>query len=216
MSQRLPAATTANFPSLRSVDVAVVSRTTLLGRIHAQTGPHPSTWSQFRFFGPTGSRFDHQPPPARNHPSRGILYAALRTPSASILATCVLEVGQDRLAVELSRDHPYFVVFRPTRDLRLLDLTSSWVARAGGNAAIASGLRSTARGWSRKIYARYPDLDGVRYGCSLNPAAVSIALYERAVTAMPARPEAHVPLSHPALRAELEAAAADFRLELFP
>lgn len=194
-----------------------------MGRIHNQGGGHPTSWEQFRNYGPTGSRFDHQPPPATLHPRRAILYAApahatrRRVPAVPVLRTCVLESFQGRRAIELTRDDPYFVLFRLERDIRLLDVADSgWVARAGGNAAISSGLRSASRNWSRSIYAVYPDLDGIFYTCSLDPSARSVALYERAEDALPMRPAAHLPLSHAALRPELETYAMQYELPLIP
>jgi hypothetical protein len=217
VSQRLSAPDTARFPTLAAAHVKTIPAGTLLGRIHWQGGLHPTTWDEFRRFGPTGSRFDHQPPPRSVHSSRGILYAAIRAPKASILETCVLECFQQRRVVELRRDDPYLVLFETTRELRLLNLASSnWITRAGGNAAISSGLRSMSRGWSRAVYRTYKDVDGLYFPCSLNPPARSIALYERAVSALPARPLVHMPLTHASLRAELEAYASDYVLGLLP
>jgi hypothetical protein len=124
-------------------------------------------------------------------------------------------VFRERGVVEVSRDAPFFVLFRMARPVRLLDLADSdWVTLAGGNAAIASGPRGIARDWSRAIYRRYQDVDGLYYSCSTVPPARSVALYERAADAIPARPAAHLPLSHPALRTELEAYASELRLGL--
>jgi hypothetical protein len=215
VSERLPAPDAARFPALAKSHVKVVKPGTLVGRIHAQGGPHPTTWGAFRWFGPTSHRFDHQPPPPRVHPTRGILYGATPRYWAPVLETCVLECYQDRRVIELRRDDPYFVLLRTMRPLRLLDVAdSSWLARAGGNSALSSGLRSTARDWSRAIYRTYPDVDGLYYASSLNPAARNVALYERARSAMPQRPDGYWPLSHPALRAELEEYAATFGLGL--
>lgn len=217
MSERLPAPEAGRFPSLAKAHVKVLPAGILLGRIHAQGGSYPTSWDGFRCYGPTPSRFDHHPPPRRVHPTRAVLYAAPRLQRAAVLETCLLECFQVRRVIELSRDDPYFVLFRTTRPVRLLDVAdSNWVARAGGNGAISAGLRSTARDWSRAIYRTYPDIDGVYFSCSLNPAARSVVLYERAVSAMPRRPDGHWPLSHPALRAELEVYASSFALGLVP
>jgi hypothetical protein len=204
------------FPRLARSHDKVLPAGTLLGRIHAQGGSSPTSWDEFRYFGPTGARFDHQPLPQRVHPTRGIYYAAPRTRAAIILETCVLECYQSRRVIELRRDDPYFVLFRTMEPLRLLDLTSNWVTRAGGNAAISTGRRSMAREWSRAVYREYPDIDGLHFDCSLNPAAISLAIYERGTRAMPARPSGHWPLSHPALRADLEGIASDNHLGLIP
>lgn len=225
MTERLPPPDPALFPRLAAGHVHVLDPDRLLGRIHATAGRHPTAWRGFRFFGPTSARFDHHPPPPRRHPVRAVLYAVStvigrQDGQPPVLRTCVNEVFGDRGAVELSRDGPFFVLFRPVRPLRLLDLADSdWVARAGGNAAISSGLRSTARRWSRAIYRHYQaedTVDGLLYVTSTMPPARSVVLFERAADALPARPLAHLPLTHPALRAELESYAADLHLHLLP
>lgn len=225
MTERLPRPDTALFPPLSSGHVRILGSGQLVGRIHASTGAHPTAWNTFRFFGPTGARFDHQPLPRRLHPARGVFYGAPlldddRGRPIPVLRTCVAEVFRDRGAVELSRDAPFFVLFRLARPLRLLDLADSdWVTLAGGNAAISAGLRSTARAWSREIYRRYTDADaveGVFYTCSNIPPAQSVALFERAADALPARPQVHLPLTHPSLRPELEEYADKLHLHLLP
>jgi hypothetical protein len=220
VTERLPPPDESLFPPLASRHVRVLPSGHLIGRIHATSGRYPIAWSDFRHFGPMTARFDHQPLPRRLHPTRGVMYA---TPVVAgkagqplpVLRTCVAEVFRERGVVELSRDAPFFVLFRLARPVRVLDLTDSdWLTLAGGNAAIASGPRGVARDWSRAIYGQYADIDGLYYGCSTVPPARSIALYERAADATPSRPSAHLPLSHPALRAELEAYASELRLGL--
>ncbi len=137
---------------------------------------------------------------------------------APLLRTCVAEVFRDRGVIELRRDSPYYVLWRPVQPLRLLDVADSdWVTFAGGNAAVSSGLRSTARDWSRAIYRHFtgPDaLDGIVYACSNIPPARSIVLFERTADALPSRPQLHLPLADPALRAELEVYADELQLDL--
>lgn len=149
--------------------------------------------------------------------------AALSGPDGavlSVLRTCLAECFRDRGVIELSRDSPYFVLFETTRELRLLDVADSlWITRAGGNAAISSGRRSTARSWARAIYRRYtgPDaVDGVSYTCSIMPIARSVALWEQARDAVPVRPAGLHPLASAALRAEIEVRARVLDLGLLP
>ena len=88
---------------------------------------------------------------------------------------------------------------------------------AGGNGAISTGLRSVARDWSRAIYRHYTGskaVDGIFSTCSHLPPARNIVLFERAADALPSRPGLHLPLAHPALRAELEHYAHQLGLEL--
>lgn len=135
-----------------------------------------------------------------------------------VLRICVAECFRDRGAIELSRNAPYYVLFRTTRPLRLLDvMDSDWVTLAGGNGAISTGLRSMSRDWARAIYRHYKGtqrVEGIHYGCSNIPPARSIALFERARSALPQKPDVHLPLTHPALRAELEHYANQLNLDL--
>lgn len=143
--------------------------------------------------------------------------ARISATSQPILRTCLAEVYRDRGVIELARDRPYFALFDLARPLRLLDLADSrWVTEAGGNAAISSGLRSTARDWARAIYRHYPDVDGVIYACSNIPAARSVALWERARSAVPRRPSLNRPLDDAALRPAIDTFATEMKLELDP
>ena len=67
--------------------------------------------------------------------------------------------------------------------------------KVGGNAAIASGLRSQSRKWSRVFHEAYPDFHGICYRSSLNPAWLVFALYERALPALPRAPVLHAALT---------------------
>jgi hypothetical protein len=162
------------------------------------------------------------------HPTRAVLYAAPELPlpdvppvdrdSPPILRTCLAEVYRDRGLIELRRDDPYVVLFELARPVRLLDVADSdWLMLAGGNAALSSGRRSAARDWARAIYRHYAGqeaVDGLFYLCSNVPSARSVVLWEPARDALPERPHLHLPLAHPALRAEIEVYAAQLRLEL--
>ena len=75
-------------PEVKTVDAG-----TSLSRVYFRGGPHPTTWRQFRAYGPVPSgRFDHhQPPPRRKE--RAILYAAIEAP------TCLAEVFQETTGI---------------------------------------------------------------------------------------------------------------------
>lgn len=215
MTERLDPPDISRFPDLDRRHIARILAGTLLGRIHSQGGSHPTRWNDFRHWGPTNSRFDHHPAPPRTHPDRSVLYVAPRLAGRGpVLRTCVAECFRDRGHLELSRDSPYFVLMRPTRDLRLLDLADSdWVALAGGNAAISSGPREVCRLWAAAIWSHYGDaLDGLLYTCSNIPSERSAVLWERAADAMPAKPALHLPLTSADLRADLEHAASQLHL----
>lgn len=220
MSERLNPPDVALFPRLGTSHVVELPKGMLLGRIHSQGGPYPTRWDEFRSFGPTGSRFDHHPPPPpRQHTDRSVLYAAPRLPGrGQVLRTCIAECFRDRGHIELSRDAPYFVLFRLAQPVRLLDLADSdWVSLAGGNAAISSGPRDMCRQWAASIWQQYGDgLDGLLYTCSNVPSERSAVLWERAVPAVPDKPAAHPPLTSSDLRADLEVIAEQLHLGVIP
>jgi len=220
MTESLPRPDTHRFPDLRDSDVRFVPAGTRLGRIYPGGGSHPSTWNTFRAWGPTRARFDHQPPPPREHPTRRVMYAAAYLPgmdgsqSYPLLPACLAEVFRDSGLVDTVAQSPCFTLFDVTRDLRLLDLADSdWVTRAGGNGAISSGSRGKSRAWARAIYRHYGSLsplkahqrvDGVIYPSSNIPPARSVALWETAADALPTRPALNDPLTVRGLRPALE------------
>jgi len=131
------------------------------------------------------------------------------------LDTCVREVFSSTGTIDLSTDEPWFVLWQPTRVLRLLDVVDSpWIARAGGNAAISSGARGVARQWSRRAYAEYLDIDGLYYEASTLPAYRSAVLFERAQTALPGAFVLNLPLNHPGLRPAVSRIAYDYGMHL--
>jgi hypothetical protein len=173
-----------------------------LWRIYFRGGPHPSRWNGFRSFGPTGARYDHQPPPAKRH------RRAIRTPRTR--SDVLAEVFQQTRVIDRFADSPALAAFSLTRDLQLLDLTGAWPTRAGASMAINSGSRATARAWSRAIYAAYPNVEGLRYASSMNANQPAFALYERARSAPPTTAALDLPLATPALAAPLAAEAIRF------
>lgn len=212
-----PPPAAADLPRLRSADL-IPSTGMVAVRLYRVDGAHPQSWDQFRFHGPlAGMRFDHQPPPTRDHPHRGVMYAALGGPRAGAdpLDVAVLETFAERGVVPVSRGSHWLVLWRPTRRLRLLDLAgSNWLARAGGNAALMSGPRAVARRWARTIWNAYGELDGISWSSSVLPAGRSLVFFERAADAVPTHPLLHVPLQHPRLLAPLARIAEEYGLDL--
>jgi len=175
----------------------------LLWRIYFRGGPHPTAWNSFRAFGPSGARFDHQIAPPSSQ-AREILYAAQSGP------TCFAEVYQDTRVIDRTRRDPWLVGFELARSVVLLDLTGTWPTQAGASMAIHSGPRSRARRWSQAIYSAYPTVEGLLYCSSMNANKPAVALYERARTALPARPMFHRSIGDPLLAPAVARAAQAF------
>lgn len=190
---------------LRAVgaDRTIAAKGSLLWRVHCRGGAHPARWSQFRSYGPTDARFDHQLPPPRLQ-DRAILYAAAAGP------TCLAEVFQSTRTIDCRRDDPWLVAFELRRDVPLLDAAHTWPTRAGASMALATGPRARARRWSQAIYAAYPDLQGIAYPSSMDANEPAFALYERARSALPTTPAFHRSLADPWLVRYLDHAARAF------
>jgi hypothetical protein len=212
VTEYLPPPDPTRFPVLADEHVQLIRPGVPVGRIYFAGGPFPAVWDDFRWFGPTGSRFDHHQPPARVHTGRAIMYLAPALTDSrytmSVLETALVECFRDTGTVDASTDLPHLVLFTPTRPLRLLDLADSdWVTIAGANAAISGGRRDTARRWASAIYDHYTGagaVDGLIYTTSNKPANRSIALWERGADALPDRPDLNEPLNHLALRPAVE------------
>lgn len=178
-----------------------------LWRIYAQGGPHSAQWYDFRFFGPTGARFDHHVRDSRGNPcvqARGIYYAG--GPDEGIMI-CLAEYFQSTGVINRKRRSPWLVAFELTRDVLLLDLCAVWPTAAGASMAINTGPHARARGWSVSIYEAYPHIEGLWYSSSMYANKPAVALYERARTAIPATPLFHRALADPALFGRLDRAA---------
>jgi len=190
-----------------SPDVRSLPAGTALWRLYFRGGRHPAFWNTFRAFGPTRGRFDHQVPPSKVQVRR-ILYAAEEGP------TCLAEVFQDTRVIDRAAHDPWLAGFELAEPLDLLDLTGSWPTRAGASMAVSSGPRPRAQRWSRAVYEAYPDIQGLYYPSSMHGNRPSIALYERAVSAVPSIPIFHRPLIDPALLPVLSRVAKDLGYSL--
>ncbi len=185
-------------------DIRTLTKGTRLWRIYFQGGEHPGAWNTFRHFGPTNSRFDHHLPPSAAQ-DRGILYASEDG------AVPFAEVFQEDRVIERRRNSPWLAAFDLAAPVALLDLAHDWPTRAGASAAINSGPRSRARRWSQRIYDAYPAIAGFWYPSSMGGNRPAVALYERAVPALPSHPVFHRALEDPALTAIVLRAAGRFR-----
>jgi hypothetical protein len=180
-------------------DIVQVHPATRLVRVFTIAGRHPQEWDGFRRIGPLPhARFDTHPPGPRGRPTdaptEGVLYFGLSA------RTSVAEVFQDTSVVDRQTRQPFLVVARPTRPLRLLDLTGLWPTRAGASQEISSGPRARTQEWARAIRAAFPDLDGLWYRSSMDSGNPAVCLWDPpAGAALPPIPDALVPLDHPGL-----------------
>lgn len=188
-------------------NTVVLALRTVVWRIYKTRGAHPVVWNALRFFGPTAARFDHHDPPRRVQ-SKGILYGA------GDITTCIAEVFQVTRVVDRALDAPWLVGFELQRDLLLLDLTGAWPTKAGASMAINTGPRPRAQRWSRSLYAAYPAVEGLLYPSSMHANKPSVALYERAASALPPAPRFHRALLDATLEPRLSQAASDLGYSL--
>lgn len=180
----------------------------LVVRVHPLGGPHPLPWDGFRSFGPTSSRFDHHPPPPKEHPRRRIAYGAVGDDAfTTVLAEYFQDASGGVAPIDRRLHTPAVSAFRLARPIRLLDLRSGWLTRAGGNQAITSGPRWRAREWAQVIHRVHTDVDGLLWASSVWAPGECVALWERAQRAMPPEPELHRLMSDPVLDVPLAHAA---------
>ena len=179
-------------------DVVALAPVTPLVRIYRAGGSHPSHWNSFRAVGPVATaRFDPHPPHADGRLATasgyGTVYLGLT------LRTALAESFQAARVIDRHTGSPWLTVWRPTRTIRLLDLTGTWPTRAGASQAIATGPRDRSRAWARAIFAAYDDVEGVWYRSSMDAGRPAVCLWERARSAVPSRPLVNQPLDAPAL-----------------
>ncbi|MBA0128173.1 RES family NAD+ phosphorylase [Haloechinothrix sp. YIM 98757] len=180
-------------------DIVAVHPATRVVRIFTAAGRHPQNWDTFRYTGPLPhGRFDPQEPDNGgapvSDPHNGVLYFALSA------RTGIAEVYQSTSTVDRITREPHVVVMRPTRTLRLLDLTGLWPTRMGASQEIASGPKKVTQVWARAIRKAYPDLDGLWYPSSMDSGNPAICLWDPpARSALPGTPDLLLPLSHPGL-----------------
>ncbi|MDE0224964.1 MAG: RES family NAD+ phosphorylase [Gammaproteobacteria bacterium] len=173
-----------------------------LWRVYFRGGEHPSRWNQFRTFGPTDARFDHQ---LEGQPAKGraIMYLALNP------VTCLAEVFQKTRTIHRSHRKPALVGFPVTQPLKLLDLTGAFPTRVGASMGLMTGARSVSRNWARELYVAYPEAQGLGYPSSMHANAVAIVLNDRVdpAGALPDSPRFHKALDDPGMITLLKNAA---------
>lgn len=188
---------------------------TLVWRIHFAGGAYPTRWSEFRYVGPTASRFDHHRSNVKglgdnknNVQDRGIMYLAKNGP------TCVAEVFQATRVIDRHSGSPWLTGFRLQKAIKLLDLSGVFATTLGASTAIHSGPRPRAQRWAQQIYEAYPKIEGILYCSSMYGNAQALALFERGERAIPSLPVFHRALNDAAILAMLSATAKEIAYQL--
>ena len=162
-----------------------------LVRIYPTEGEYPTAWNRFRWEGPLeGARFDpHRPPLCRQE--RGVLYSAESGP------TSIAEVFQDTRVIDPSFKGRRLAIFGLEVGVRLLDVSDEgWIQAAGApRLFLRDEGRTVTQIWSRLIYEAYPDLHGISYPSARHQGGTNIALFERAIFALPAEPREDLALT---------------------
>lgn len=156
-------------------------------------GPYAVRFGRMRSFGPLASaRFDPHPPPAGDHPTERVLYAA------SDLATALAERFRHSREIRGSApDAPGVYAWTPNRPLRLVDLRDTGALRLGASHTLSTGPRSITRTWAQAIRAAWPDADGLAYTSSMSGRSC-LTLWAPAADSFPAAPDFAKLLSDPA------------------
>ncbi|TVT61820.1 RES domain-containing protein [Amycolatopsis rhizosphaerae] len=195
----LPPARAALAHELHPEDIVAVHPGTRLVRIFTAHGNHPQRWNSFRYTGPLPhGRFDPQRPgrdgTTVHDPRNGVLYFGLT------VRTSIAEVYQTTSIVDRRTRGPRLVVVRPTRTLRLLDLSGLWPTRVGASQEISSGPKKITQAWARAIRGAFKDLDGLWYRSSMDGGGPALCLWDPpAGSALPVEPDVLLPLDHPGL-----------------
>lgn len=169
----------------------VVTYTDTLWRIHRTRGEHVLPWNMLRSNGPLPSmRWDpHRGSQPAGH-DEGVLYAA------ADIATGLAELYQTTRIIDTQAGEPVLTGWRPQRELRLLDLSDTWLLRNGASAALLAAPRATCRRWASAIYSSWPDIDGL-FAPSTMTGRPNIVLWTSAADSFPAMPAFSRPLAHP-------------------
>ena len=209
----------AKFPEPPSVDVlkkiqpkiSLYAQGSLIWRLHFIHGPYPTSWHEFRYYGPTSSRFDHHRPNTKgkaHDQNRGIMYLAKNGPA------CLAEVYQATRIIDRNSKSPWLSAFRLATDIQLIDLTGIFSTTMGASSAIHSGPRPRARRWSQALYDTYTKIDGILYSSSMYGNAPAVALFERGQRSIPNLPAFHRALNDPAMSALLTKTAMSLNYQL--
>lgn len=156
-------------PALAHRDLPVRTHRDPLFRMHC-TDHEPEFW------GKTGdNRFDA---PAGEF---GVLYAAADRHGAFI-ETCG-EAHERTVTVAFLARRGWARV-EPLRELRLIDLSGAGLSRIGVDERLCSGDHAIAQQWSLALWKHPTLIDGLYYRARHDPSRISVALFDRAASAV--------------------------------
>lgn len=101
-----------------------------------------------------------------------------------------------------------------TRPLRLVDLRGDGVFHIGADASLVTGPHSISKNWGVAIFTHPDNPDGIIWRSRVTNDVVSLALHERAESAIKCVPD--VAISAPANRDKLNRIIRRFRLAIIP
>lgn len=180
--------------ALRRDPADLVKAAPLLWRVHRTQGAHVLPWNVLRSYGPLSlMRFDPHPEPIGQH-AEGVMYAG------TAIAGALSETFQATRTIDTASYQPQLTAWRPTRELRLLDLTGTWALRNQAAYALSAAPKPTCRAWARAIRGTWPDLDGL-WAPSTMTGAPNVVLWNPAASSFPASPSFSRPLADPTVRA---------------
>lgn len=180
----------------------VIDYTGVLWRVHRTTGAHVLPWNALRNYGPLPSmRWDPHPDSRPGRHVDGVLYAATDA------ATALAEVFQTTRLIDTRVGAPRLTAWEPTRPLRLLDLSGTWLIRNGASAALTVAPRATCRSWARATHLTWPHLDGLAVPSTMT-GDPNVVLWNAAEDSLPESPAFSRALAHPLVWSIAQAAAA--------
>lgn len=116
----------------------------------------------------------------------GVLYAAADRHGAFIETygdTLDRTITEDSLAVR------GWAQITPVRPLRLVDLSGNGLARIGADGRLCDGDHTVAQRWSLALWRHPASVDGLYYRARHDPSRMSVALFDRAATAVHVVPD---------------------------
>ncbi|MCY1718604.1 RES domain-containing protein [Microbacterium sp. SL62] len=155
----------------------------LLWRIYNTKGRYPQRWDEMRHHGPVGRmRFDPHPSPMGFHPDHSVMYSALKSDTA------FAEVFYQKANINRRLNGATLVSWLPTRELQLLDLTTTWPVQNGASATLMMGAKKHTRNWAHEIHQQLgSQIDGLYHLSSITSEPM-VTLFTRAEDSFPGYP----------------------------